>query len=318
MFLRKHRAPIVATMLGVVGLLVIAAVRPSGHVSEAVAQPAGKVPAGDEQAIRQASTAYIAAMVAGDLDGVMAFWAPDADYIDESGKLTRGKDQIAALFKKTLPDLKGSKITGTQHSLKFLRPEVALQDGTIEVTTATGTKDSSRYAVVWNKVGDKWLIDSVRDLPSQVTDLPSIASAQLRDLEWLVGEWQDQDAKADVSLKVQWTANKAFLLMDYNVKREGMDPLEVTVRVGWDGASGRIRSWTFDSQGGFGEGFWEKDSKKWVVGTSGVLPDGGTGGATNIYEFVDANNFVWRSTDRDVDGQPLADAEVKFARKAAK
>ena len=113
-------------------------------------------------------------------------------------------------------------------------------------------------------------------------------------------------------------ANKAFLLMDYSIKREGIEPLAVTVRVGWDGANGRIRSWTFDSQGGFGEGYWQKDGKKWLVGTSGVLPDGGTGGATNTYEFVDANNFVWRATEREVDSLPLADAEVKFVRKAAK
>jgi hypothetical protein len=106
--------------------------------------------------------------------------------------------------------------------------------------------------------------------------------------------------------------------MDYVVKREGIDPLEVSVRVGWDGHNGRIRSWVFDSQGGFGEGYWNKDGKRWIVGTSGVLPDGGTGGATNIYEFVNENSFIWRATDREVDGQPLADAEVKFVRKTAK
>ena len=121
-----------------------------------------------------------------------------------------------------------------------------------------------------------------------------------------------------MTIKCHWDTNKAFLLLDYSVKREGEDPLKVTVRIGWDGAAGRVRSWTFDSQGGFGEGFWQKTGKQWVVGSAGVLPDGGTGEATNVYEFVDANTFVWRATEREVDGQPLADAEVKFVRKAAK
>jgi uncharacterized protein (TIGR02246 family) len=315
MSIRKYRAAIILAAVAVT-VTVWMAVRPSTPMSEAIAQPAKG--SGDEAVIKKTMADYGAALSSGELDQVMAFWTTDSDYVDEAGKMTKGKDQIAALFKKALPDLKGAKISGTLHSLKFLRPEVALLDGTIDITSATRVKDSSRYAIVLNKTGDKWLIDSARDLPSQVSDLPSIASAQLKDLEWLVGEWIDQSPNVDVAVNAHWAKNKAFLLMDYTVKREGMDPLEVTLRVGWDGASNRVRSWTFDSQGGFCEGFWHKDGKKWVVGMSGVLPDGGTGGATNSYEFVDANNFVWRSADRDVDGQPLADAEVKFARKAAK
>ena len=315
MTLRKYRTPVVLAAVAVT-VTVWMAVRPSTPMSEAIAQPAKSN--GEEAAIKKVLADYGAALTSGDLDQVMAYWTTESDYVDEAGKMTKGKDQIAALFKKALPELKGAKVTTNLHSIKFLRPEVALVDGNIDTTSTTGVKDISRYAIVMDKVGGKWLIDSARDLPSQVTDLPSIASAQLKDLEWLVGEWVDQSPSVDVTIKVHWTTNKAFLMMDYLVKREGMEPLEVTIRVGWDGASNRIRSWTFDSQGGFGEGFWHKDGKKWVVGTSGVLPDGGTGGATNSYEFVDANNFVWRSTDRDVDGQPLADAEVKFARKAAK
>jgi len=315
MSFRKYRTPVILAAVAVT-VTVWAAVRPSTPMSEAFAQPAKSN--GEDAAIKKTLADYGAALASGELDQVMAFWTTDSDYVDEAGKMTKGKDQIAALFKKALPDLKGAKVTTNVHSIKLLRPEVALVDGNIDTTSTTGVKDISRYAIVMNKTGDKWLIDSARDLPSQVTDLPSLASARLKDLEWLVGEWVDQSPNVDVTIKAYWATNKAFLLMDYIVKREGMDPLEVTLRVGWDGASNRIRSWTFDSQGGFGEGFWHKDGKKWVVGTSGVLPDGGTGGATNSYEFVDANNFVWRSTDRDVDGQPLADAEVKFARKTAK
>jgi uncharacterized protein (TIGR02246 family) len=315
MSLRKFPVPVMLATVAVT-VTVWMAVRPSTPMSEAIAQPAKSN--GEDAAIKKTMSDYGAALSSGELDQVMAFWTSDSDYVDEAGKMTKGKDQIAALFKKALPDLKGAKVTTSLHSIKLLRPEVALVDGNIDVTSTTGVKDVSRYAIVLNKTGDKWLIDSARDLPTQVVDLPSLASAQLKDLEWLVGEWVDQSPNVDVTVKIYWATNKAFLLMDYIVKREGMDPLEVTLRVGWDGASQRIRSWTFDSQGGFGEGFWHKDGKKWLVGTSGVLPDGGTGGSTNSYEFVDANNFVWRATDRDVDGQPLADAEVKFARKAGK
>jgi uncharacterized protein (TIGR02246 family) len=296
-------------------ILAITSLRPVPNRADA-ADP--KSPSSGEAEIRQAEKEYIAALNASNLDAIMAFWAVDADFIDEAGTLTTGKEALTALFKKSLPDRKGSKYAGKTHSLKFLRPEVALEDGTLEVTDADGTKESSRYAVVWTKTGDKWLIASARDLPTEVTDVPSLAAVQLKDLSWMIGEWADDSPNVDVTIKVSWATNRAFLLMDYVVKRDGVDPNDVSVRIGWDALGGRIRSWTFDSNGGFGEGIWTKEGNKWLVGTVGVLPDGGTGGSTNIYEFVDDNRFVWRSVDRDVDGQPLADVEVKFVRKPAK
>jgi len=314
MSLRKYRAR------GVVFVVVAAAIGIAAAVRPAAGQPGGdpKTRASAEAEVRKANSDYATALAAGDLDGIMAFWSPDADYIDESGKQTQGSDKIAALFRKSLPEMKGSKVSIRVQSLKFLRPEICLEDGTVDRTAPTGTKESNRFAIVWTRTGDKWLISSVRDLPTEATDLPSVAAAQLNDLGWLVGEWADDSPKGEVNVKVTWATNKAFLLMDYAIKRPDADPLEVSVRVGWDARTGRIRSWVFDSTGGFAEAYWRKDGKRWIVATSGVLPDGGTGGATNVYEFVDENTFVWRSTERDVDGQPLPDAEVKFVRKSEK
>jgi uncharacterized protein (TIGR02246 family) len=272
----------------------------------------------DDQAIRKAATALVEAMNKGDLNALMALWTPDADYIDESGKVTRGKEALTALFKKGLADLKGSKVTGKTNSIKFLRPEVAMEDGSLEFTAPDGSKESNRYAVAWVKSGDRWLISSARDLPVEVTDLPSLAYPQLKGLEWLVGEWQDASDKVDVKIVCRWDLNKSFLLVQYEVKTPDEDPIQVTQRVGWDNYNGIIRSWTFDSLGGFGESYWQRDGNRWVAATSGVLPDGGIGGATIVVEFVDQNTFVWRSLDRDVDGQPLANSEIKFVRKAAK
>jgi uncharacterized protein (TIGR02246 family) len=274
--------------------------------------------AGDEQAIRKAATALVAAMNKGDLDALMALWTPDADYVDEDGNATRGKEALTALFKKGLADNKGSKITGKTNSIKFLRPEVAMEDGSLEFTAADGSKESNRYAVVWVKSGDRWLISSARDLPIEVSDLPSLAYPQLKGLEWLVGEWQDASDKVDVKLVCKWDLNKSFLLVQYEVKSPGEDALQVTQRIGWDEYNNLIRSWTFDSLGGFGESYWQRDGNQWTAATSGILPDGGVGGATIVVEFVDQNTFLWRSLDRDVDGQPVADSEVKFVRKAAK
>jgi len=319
MFHRRYRATAILCALAAIAGTLILIARPEPKLATAAGQGAdSKAPAGAEAAIRKANADYAAALMTGNLDAIMAFWSSDADYIDEAGEMTRGNEKIADLFRKALPEFKDTKVNIKVVSLRFLRPEICLEDGVLEKTSVTGIKESSRFAAVWTKTGDKWLISSGRDLPTDVDDLPTLAAAQLRDLEWLVGDWVDDGAKAEVTLKVTWASNKAFLLMDYVVKTEGAETLEVSVRVGWDARNGRIRSWVFDNQGGFGEGYWRKDGKRWVIGMSGILPDGGVGGSTNVYEFVDPNTFVWRATDRDVDGQPLADAEVKFVRKAAK
>jgi uncharacterized protein (TIGR02246 family) len=325
-----HRLPSLLLQLTALAasaaLAAAALVRPTDRATAAPQAPRANDPPAaansdrraDEAAVRKAFADYVAVLNKGDLDAVLAFWAPDADYIDESGRMTRSRDAIAALLKKSLPGLKGVKVTGRVHALKFLRPEIALVDGAVECAAGDGTRDVCRTAVVWTRSGDQWLISSARDLPAGAADVPSPAAPQLQPLAWLVGQWQDQSDQVDVRIVCRWAPNKSFLLMEYTVKREGMDPLEVRQRVGWDPLHGVIRSWVFDSTGGFGEAVWRRDGKRWVTSAEGVLPDGGTGTATNTYEFVDANAFMWRSTDREVDGQPMADVEVKFARQAAK
>jgi uncharacterized protein (TIGR02246 family) len=276
----------------------------------------GQTPPSHEQAVRKTSAAMTEAMNKHDLDGMLAYWAPDADYIDESGKVTRGHDALKARFKTWLTEVKGSKIGGKIYSVKFLRPEVALEDGEVETTSADGERVANRYAVVWVKSGDKWLISSARDLPAEVEEVPSLTYPQLKPLEWMVGDWVNE--AGTVQVKCKWAPNKSFLLMEYEVKREGEDSLLVTQRVGWDPVNELVRSWVFDSTGGWGEGYWQRDGNKWVVGASAILADGGVGGSTNIYEFKDENTVLYRSVDRDIDGQPIADVEAKFVRKTAK
>jgi len=269
-----------------------------------------------EQALRKAAAGIIDALNKGDLDGVMAFWTPDADLVDESGKTIRGHDALAAHFKTRLRELKGSRFAGKVQSVKLVRPQVALVDGEVQTTLADGERESNRYVAVWVKSGDKWLISSARDLPAEVEEVPSLTYPQLRPLEWMVGDWADEAGTMQIECK--WAPNKSFLLMEYEVKRKGADPLLVTQRVGWDPVNRRVRSWVFDSTGGFGEGYWEHQGHKWVVGASGILADGGTGESTNIYEYKDDRTILYRSVDREVDGQPVADVEVKLVRKTAK
>ena len=73
--------------------------------------------------------------------------------------------------------------------------------------------------------------------------------------------------------------------------------------VGWDPIAGQIRSWTFDSDGGFGEGLWIQDGNQWLVKASFVLADGSRASALNVYTFVDNDTIRWQSTNREIAGE---------------
>jgi uncharacterized protein (TIGR02246 family) len=321
---RSRALALLAAIAAVGGLAVYGlfqAPRPAGAAGQEEAKKAEAAPSQsardtEEAALRKTTAAYIDALNSLDADAVMSFWGPDCDYINEAGKPTKGRDAIGARFKQGLPHKKGHKAKLQIHSIKFLRPDVALQDGTLDWVAPDASADSNRYAVVWEKSPEgKWRISSVRDLPAEVTEAPSLAYPQLKQLEWLVGEWVDDTDKVDIQVNCKWAPSKSFLLMDYLVKREGADPMTVHQRIGWDPLNGVVRSWIFDDTGGFGEGVWQREENQWTVAYAGTLPDGGTGSSTNLWKFVDDKSFIWRSTAREVDSQPLADIEVKFIRK---
>jgi uncharacterized protein (TIGR02246 family) len=272
----------------------------------------------DEQAIRRAFAAYVDAINKGDVDAVVALWAPEGDYVDASGQSTSGREAIGALCKPAFPHLKGSKATGRIVSMRFISPDVALAEGVLDYTDADGTRESNRFSTIWAKADGGWLLSCARDLPGESEESMSVGNSQLKQLEWLLGEWEGQGNRRGVHAACRWAPNQSFLLIDYTVKPEGEEPKLVTLRIGWDPLDGVIRSWVFDSLGGFGEGTWERDGKRWLVNSSGVLPDGDIGQSTDVWESVDDKTYVWHSVNREVDGTPVADVEVKFARQAAK
>ena len=85
--------------------------------------------------------------------------------------------------------------------------------------------------------------------------------------------------------------------------------------IGWDAAAKQIRSWTFDSDGGFSEGQWTHKDDRWFVQKKGVLDDGGRATAVNILRRIDDNTFTIQSVSRTIDGELLPNIdEVRVVR----
>jgi uncharacterized protein (TIGR02246 family) len=265
-----------------------------------------------EQTIRETVTAFADAFNKGDMAAFSELWAPDAEYINEAGTATHGREAIATLFKRYLDAHKGARISLKVTSIRPLSENVALQDGTSALHVSAGTTDEGRYTAVWIKTDGKWRLRSARDLPSDSAD--AAAGGPLKELKWLVGNWEAE--KGALNLSVRQTLNQAFLAVDYKIKA-GEGEMTVTQLVGFDPLTNQIKSWTFDSLGGYSEGLWRREGSTWTAEIAGVLPDGQTGTAINAIRYVDDNNFIFQVRDRMIGGQPIPNSELKATRKAA-
>ena len=140
-------------------------------------------------------------------------------------------------------------------------------------------------------------------------------TSPLEELDWMVGVWIDQGDDSTIVTECSWTKNRRFLKRSFKVKIDEEVTLEGDQFVGWDPIASRIRSWTFDSEGGIGEGRWIQDGNRWLVKASFVLADGARASALNVYTYVDDDTFRWQSTNREVAGELLPSiAEVTVVR----
>jgi len=128
-------------------------------------------------------------------------------------------------------------------------------------------------------------------------------TSPLDELAWMVGKWVDQGEDATITTSCRWTKNRSFFSRSFKVTMNKEVTLEGTQVVGWDPIESRIRSWTFDSEGGFGEGHWTQDGNRWLVKTSYVLASGERASALNVFTYVDQNTFRWQSIDREIAGE---------------
>jgi hypothetical protein len=88
--------------------------------------------------------------------------------------------------------------------------------------------------------------------------------------------------------------------------------------IGWDPIAKQIRSWVFDSDGGYAEGKWTRVGERWQIQQTGVLPSGSKTSAVNVMTPVDNDSFTWAAVSRELDGDLLPNVdEALIVRKTA-
>src|SRR5262245_49608644 len=86
-------------------------------------------------------------------------------------------------------------------------------------------------------------------------------------------------------------------------------------RVGWDPLRQQIRSWLFDSDGGYGDGEWTAFEDGYLIRSSAVMPDGSVGSANIEAKKLSDSQFVLKGTNRIVAGEPVDDFEITVSKK---
>ena len=113
-----------------------------------------------------------------------------------------------------------------------------------------------------------------------------------------------------------WADHKNFLIRSFEVRVTGKPALTGTQRIGWDPLTKQIKSWVFDSQGGYGDGLWMRRGNQWVIKATGVRPDGRTATATQVLTYLNNETLRWKSIDRTLGSEIRDDVdEIIMVRK---
>jgi uncharacterized protein (TIGR02246 family) len=299
------------TCLGVVAVMERSS---RGDQPPTPASTAAAAQKADEAAIHQTAKAFEAAYRAKNADAIAAGFTPNGEVVDIEGNAVRGRAAIADEFRKGFQEHPEGRMTVTIHSVRFVAPDVAIEDGTTTLArTHSEPAIHMRYAAVQVKTDGRWLVASTRDLVPNVDVIP--ITDRLKPLEFLIGDWVDESEEAVIAGSYRWGEGRKFLTHEFTVKRAGSPVLKGTQRIGWDPLRHTIASWAFDTRGGHSEGTWSWDRNHWLIKMQGVSAAGQASSATAFLTPLSHDAYRWESTDRVVGNEVAPDTTVTVVRK---
>lgn len=266
-------------------------------------------------AIRAAATEYIRALRRGDIDAIRKMWTPGGVYMDASGRTYKIQEMLSRRDLEMPGGKEESSSSMAESTLRFVSPDVAVEDGTCSGgMTEDGRTATGRFTAIWVKRNTHWQIDSLREA---IVASPR-AKDRLAALEWLLGEWVGAADSGAILVSSHWSDDGHFIIREFAELTGGPEAICSTQRIGWDTAAGKIKCWTFDSQGGIAEGYWRLDGKQWIVEMNDVTPDGKASTTTATYLPREDGRFIWETASTVVAGQKVPPRRVEFKRAANK
>jgi uncharacterized protein (TIGR02246 family) len=287
-------------LLAALGTVSQVLTRPAGAGEAPKQKNAGTPSAGegtrkaDRAQLQAQMERFLKAFESGDAGQVASFWTPNGELIGDDGTALRGRAAIEKSYREAFGKKETRKAEIQRDSLRFPSQDTAVEEGYFKVRLGKGAPISNRYSILHVREGGQWLMALVREWPAE--------SVSLRDLDWLIGTWAAKRDDTEVHTTYEWLWDKSFIRVQFTVRQK-----DRTVRgfqmIGRDPASRELRSWTFESAGGFGEATWSRDGNKWVLDSAGRLSDGSTMAATIILNPLGPDVFSWQAVRRSTDGE---------------
>jgi uncharacterized protein (TIGR02246 family) len=267
----------------------------------------------ETQIAREASEALVARFNRGSASEVAALFLPNAELTDDAGNVHKGRKEIEEILTRFFERFPGAQLQQQIVSTRPIGSWLAIQDGVQTIVTKDGREKSvNRYTAVLVHLEGGWAYATCQQHPDEQE--PTLHD-RLQPLAWLVGDWVDEGSDAVVAMSCRWSDDENFLLVSYESKIQGKAGMRSTQRIGWDPLTQRVRSWVFDSDGGYGEGHWTPVDNSWIVKSTAVMPDGQTGSATIVLEPAGRDKFVMKGLDRILGDGTLPDFQVTIVRK---
>lgn len=287
----------------------------SQEVVTEASQPSNAVTNEDVAAIRTAIDSYVKAFNAADAKALAEHFTEEGELATPSGSTMRGRSELAAGFTSFFEESPQAKLELVSTHIDQISPGVAIESGIARVIVPEEGPSETVYEAVHVKTDQGWKIDRSRDDESSQSTFSN--HEQLDGLGWMIGTWVDQGDASTIKTTSRWTKNGNFIIRSFKVNSdEGID-FEGTQIVGWDPYAETIRSWTFDSDGGFAVGRWSVDGSRWTVRSLSVLNDGRRGSATHLYDVIGDDAIEFSSIGRQVDGELLPSIKpVRVVREA--
>jgi uncharacterized protein (TIGR02246 family) len=292
-------------------------------------------------AIRDAARSYQDALTRGDGKALAALWTPDGDIVDDEGRVLNGRESVSQITAAT-KEAPRPTFRIEETNLRFLTPDVAIEDGTVAVTPPGAAAPlSGWFSATWVRHDGAWKLTGLRE--SRISSPHE--TPRLADLDWMVGDWSVVEDHPDrkpaegalplapggrppIEVSVRWNPNRTFLLRDMKIAvaktaggEAGDSPpaMHLSQRIGWDPLSRQIVSWSFGSDGSHGEAIWTRDGSAdgttWIARTMAVMPDGSQTSALNIYAYDGADRCTWRSVPTHVGGEHAPHVTMTMIRK---
>jgi uncharacterized protein (TIGR02246 family) len=298
----------------------------------------------EQQAIQALKSAFVTAYNAGKADAIAATFSDDGRITDEEGASIEGRKAVSDRYIETFKDNPGASIELRAGKLRFLSPDVAIEEGEVVVRDAekpavadtakqpaaaaqpaaaqpaaaqpaaaqpgaaqpgAAQPATSSYTAIFVKKDGRWLLSMLRDHPAPISPAPT-PHERLQDLKWMVGEWVEEGPDAISTSSCKWDDSGNFLVWKYKVQDKNANASGGTTFIGWDPLTKQITSWVFDSEGGHGEASWSRLAEdQWMAKTSGILSDGRTASATQYIKRLGPDRASWTSLDRVAGGEPV-------------